>query len=40
MESDTLLFDPTKPKIGHSRVGQTQVASKYLPSSSPVSMAR
>ena len=26
MESNTLLFDPTDHKIGHSRVGQAQVA--------------
>ena len=29
MESNTFLFDPAKPKISHSRVGQTQVASAY-----------
>ena len=41
MDSNTFLFYPTDPKIGHSQVGQTQVTSTYIrKSSSPVSMAR
>ena len=30
MESDTFLFDPTEPKIGHIQVGRDQVASTYV----------
>ena len=30
MELNAFLFDPTVPKIGHSRVGQAQFASTYL----------
>ena len=36
MESNTLLFDITVPKIGHSWVRQTQFASTYIPSCRPV----
>ena len=38
MDSDTLLFDPVKPKISHSQVFQSQFLSTYVQSSSPVSM--
>ena len=30
MNSNTFLFDPTEPEIGHSRVGQDQVVSTYV----------
>ena len=30
MEYNTLLFEPSKPKISHSRVGQAQVMSTYV----------
>ena len=39
MDSNTLLFDPTMPKISHSWFGQDQVASTNVQISSPVSMA-
>ena len=38
MESDTFLFDPTVPNIGHTWAGQNQVPSTYVPISIPVSM--
>ena len=30
MDSNTFLFDPIVPKIGHIRVGQAQVASTHV----------
>ena len=30
MESNTVIFDPARPKIGHSQVVQDQVASTYI----------
>ena len=30
IDSDTFLFGPTKPKIGHSQVRQAQVAYTYV----------
>ena len=39
INSNTFLLEPVKTEIGHSRVGQAQVASTYVQSSIPVSMA-
>ena len=38
MELNTLLFNSVKPKISHSSVGQSQVASMYVERSTPISM--
>ena len=38
MDSNTLILDPVKPKIGHSWVLQAQVACMYVHSRTPVSM--